>query len=108
MAAMFAPAAFAQEPPPVDFTESVVGTPKNGLSSKAFRHNALTTNRKALAILRKYPLNDKLFRVEGGYIARQLRDPRARAMMEELVECALDSKTEVTAKGRNGNKIGQW
>lgn len=90
------------------FAEGTTGNPNNGLSSKAFRRNALTTNKEALEKLRRYPLNDELFRRDDGYIARQLRDPKAMAMMEELVECALDQETTVTARDREGNQIGQW
>lgn len=99
LAATSAPAAFA---------EDIDGNNHNGLSSKAFRRNALTTNREALEKLLRHPLNDELFLRDDGYIGRQLRDPKAKAMMEEVVECALDSKTEVTARDREGNEIGRW
>lgn len=84
------------------------GQPKNGLSSKAFRHNSLTTNAEALRKLVAYPLNDELFLRDGAYIGRQLRDPRAMAVMEELVECALDPDTQVTARTPSGAEIGTW
>jgi hypothetical protein len=69
------------------------GQPQNGLSSEAFRRNALTTNKKALEILSSHALNDALLTDHGGYIARQLQDPNAQAVMTEIVKCALDDQT---------------
>jgi hypothetical protein len=66
------------------------GAPHNGLSSQAFRFNALTTNKQALQWLMDRPLDASLFSVDGGYIARQMRDPNARAMLAEMVACALN------------------
>jgi hypothetical protein len=86
LAAAFAPAAFA----PAAFAD---GNPKNGLSRRAFGHNALTANPKALGILLKHALNKV---VDEPYISRQLHDPMARAVMKELVKCALDRWTVVT------------
>ncbi|HEU4734469.1 MAG TPA: MYXO-CTERM sorting domain-containing protein [Kofleriaceae bacterium] len=70
------------------------GPPKNGLSSEAFRRNALTTNLAALARLRKSPLDASLF-TGPEHIGRRLHDPRARAMMEEIIRCALDGSAPV-------------
>jgi hypothetical protein len=72
------------------------GDPQNGLSSQAFRRNALTTNKKALEILRNHALNDALFTDHDGYIGRQLQDPNARAMMSEIVKCALNDGTSLS------------
>lgn len=74
---------------------AVEGTPHNGLSSQAFRLNALTSNKTSLEILTTHPLNEMLFSVEDNYIGRQLHDPRTMAMMKELVKCALDTSTTV-------------
>ncbi len=87
-----------------------LGDPKNGLSSEAFRRNALTTNPRALQILRTHALNDALFwDVEGGYIGLQLHEPAARAVAEELVECALDRGVTLTYIDRqDSNKEYRW
>lgn len=69
---------------------------KNGLSSRAFRRNALTTNQKALRILTRHSLNDPgLFSDEDDYIKHQLQDPGARAMLAEIIKCALPLTTTV-------------
>ena len=73
----------------------VTGNPKNGLSSAAFRRNAVTTNATALGILVTHPLNNDLLQVQSGYINQQLRDSNARAVMEDLVECALAPGSEL-------------
>jgi hypothetical protein len=86
-----------------------LGDPKNGLSSQSFRRNALTTNTRALEILRTHALNDDLFwGVEGGYIGRQLHDPAARAVAEELVECALKGVTLTFVDRQDSNKEYRW
>src|SRR5690242_10776527 len=59
------------------------GAPHNGLSSQAFRFNALTTNRRALNALLSNALDASLFSADGGYIARQMLDPHAQAMLSE-------------------------
>jgi hypothetical protein len=81
--------------PPAAFAEGPI---KNGLSSKAFRRNALTTNQKALKILMSHPLDEGLFSgdLEAGYLGLQLQDPSARAVMEEMVKCALNKGATVT------------
>jgi hypothetical protein len=99
LAAVFATAAFAL---------GDEGQTHNGLSSEALRRNALTTNRESLKKLLEYPLNDDLFARDGGYILQQLGDPKALAVMQELVECALTPQTAVTAKDPGGNVIGAW
>jgi hypothetical protein len=101
--AAFAPAALAEHG---EYDER--GQIKNGLSSTAFRRNALTTNEKAIEILRKYPLNDDVFQVEGGYIGRQLLDPKARAVFEEVVECALDASTKLHHAGTASQASTSW
>lgn len=87
-----------------------LGDPKNGLSSQAFRRNALTTNPHALEILRTHALNDNLFwSVEDGYIGRQLHEPAARAVAEELVECALKEGVTLTYVDlQDSNKEYRW
>lgn len=74
------------------------GVAHNGLSSQAFRFNALTTNKSALQWLMDRPLDETLFAAGGGYMARQMRDPHARAMLAEVVKCALNSGTVVSYK----------
>jgi hypothetical protein len=64
------------------------GNTHNGLSAAAFRRNALTTNSDALTRLLRHGLSSALFTDEP-YLATQLHDPRARAMMTEIVRCAL-------------------
>lgn len=98
LAATFAPGAFAQD-------SYIGGNTHNGLSSQAFRRNALTTNEAALQLLLGNPLDDKLFGLQQGYIAGQLRDRKALAMLEELVSCALDATTVVTASDQDGKKL---
>jgi MYXO-CTERM domain-containing protein len=73
------------------------GIPHNGLSNHAFRANALTTNAEALETLLQHKLDDAL--LTDKYLARQLRDPNARAMMRELVSCALNRSTRLEAGG---------
>jgi hypothetical protein len=101
LAATFAPAAFAQD-------AYIGGNTHNGLSSQAFRRNALTTNEDALKLLLGNPLDDNLFALKDRYIGGQLRDRKARAMMEEIVACALDANTRVTATDQDGNPIAHW
>jgi uncharacterized protein (TIGR03382 family) len=74
-------------PPPVDENW---GVPKNGLSSTAFRLNAITTNRQAIKALLGNALNDSL--LQDPDIKTQLLDFNARALMNELVRCALGKK----------------
>jgi hypothetical protein len=83
------------------------GTLRNGLSARAFRRNPITTSKESLETLRNNPLNDDLFALDDARIGRALRSPDGRAVMEELIECALDSTTTVTAKDPSGNAI-QW
>src|SRR5258706_14419329 len=77
----FAPAVFAE------------GNTHNGLSAGAFRRNALTTNGTALGKLLGHALNDAF--VADDYIRRQLHDPNAKAMMEEIIRCALNASSTV-------------
>lgn len=72
------------------------GAPHNGLSSQAFRFNALTTNQHALHVLLGNALDESLFSADSGYIARQMLDPHAQAMLTEIVACALNSGTVVS------------
>ena len=81
------------------------GDPKNGLSSQAFLRNPLTTNQHALQILRAHALDNALFTVEDGYIARQLHEHAALAMAAELAKCALNDQTELIYRDpQNGNE----
>src|SRR5262249_2632653 len=41
-------------------------------------------------------LDESLFSADGGYIARQIRDPHAQAMLTEMVACALNPGTVVS------------
>ncbi|HEX7836364.1 MAG TPA: hypothetical protein VF469_02815, partial [Kofleriaceae bacterium] len=73
------------------------GPIKNGLSSRAFRRNALTTNPTALGILMSHSLHDpQLFSTQENYVDQQLQDPDARAMLEEIIKCALPEAEAVT------------
>src|ERR1041384_5316883 len=67
------------------------GNPKNGLSSAAFPRNTLTTNQRSLRQLMQHPIKlaagDTLFS-DDLETRKQLHDPRARAIMEELVQGA--------------------
>ena len=60
--------------------------------------NALTTNQRALQILRSYSLHqlgsddtwpDPKSSADATYLAQQLHEPHARAMAAELIKCAL-------------------
>jgi hypothetical protein len=84
------------------------GQPHNGLSSEAFLRNAITTNKEALRLLLDHPLNDALFELEGHKLAAQLADPGAMAIMEELVQCALDRSAQVTARNPASVPIATW
>lgn len=78
-------------------TAAAEGPIKNGLSAEAFRHNALTTNAGALQILMSHALDDpQLFAANGNLVERQLADPRARAVLTEIVRCALGPGATVT------------
>ena len=79
------------------------GNPKNGLSSDSFLRNALTTNPDALVLLRSLPLSPILL----GHptIHLQLNERGARAVMEELVKCALAPDTSLTYVDDGG---GRW
>lgn len=81
------------------------GNPKNGLSSDSFLRNALTTNPDALALLRSQPLGPTLL----GHptIQLQLNEHGARAVMEELVKCALTPATTMTYVDSHGTSH-QW
>lgn len=70
------------------------GMPHNGLASEAFRINALTTNKQALGILTDshHRLRDAL---RDPYIARQLLDPNARAVLHEIIRCALPASETI-------------
>ncbi|HEY0988898.1 MAG TPA: MYXO-CTERM sorting domain-containing protein [Kofleriaceae bacterium] len=86
-----------------DFFE---GTPHNGLSSRSFRLNALTSNRRALGVMLQHALDNAL--VSDEYIVRQLKDPGGRAMMVELVKCALDAGTLLVSEDQNHVPIARW
>lgn len=76
------------------------GNPKNGLSHTAFLENALTNNPAALAVLRSSPLAQAL--VDDPRIASQLVDPHARAVLHEIVKCALGPTQSLTyTQGRS-------
>jgi hypothetical protein len=88
------------------------GNPKNGLSSAAFRRNTLTTNKASLESLLTHPIKlapgDTLFSNDLE-TRKQLHDPRARAMMEEIVKCALSSASTVSYEDpRDSNKKYTW
>jgi hypothetical protein len=83
------------------------GNPHNGLSTRAFRLNALTTNVRALGDLAAHALNEDLFSLDSGYIGRQLRDPLARAVMTDVVRCALDASTALTYQP-DGAALQTW
>lgn len=86
------------------------GEPKNGLSSQAFRRNALTANQRALEILSSHALNDTLPTDYEKYIGRQLHDPNARAMMSEVVKCALKHEpgSKLTYRDPFDEKTFEW
>jgi hypothetical protein len=68
----------------------------NGLRAHALLRNALTTNPKALRFLRANALNDSSFDASRHeYMSLQLADPSARAVMQDLVSCALDPSSEL-------------
>lgn len=69
------------------------GGPHNGLSSQAFRENALITNYAARTILLTHPLDDAMLGVPA--LTQRLNDPGARAIITELVSCALTKETTV-------------
>ena len=73
------------------------GPIKNGLSSQALRRNALTTNAQALTYLRGHALDQSLVSPDfhEGYIARQLVDPRAQAVLAEVMKCALGPSAQI-------------
>lgn len=75
------------------------GMPHNGLATQAFRLNALTTNRHALEILTQHGLRDA---VMDPYIARQLLDPDARAVLHEIIRCALPASETIDYKDAAG------
>ena len=82
------------------------GTPHNGLSSRSFRLNALTSNRNALDMLLHRALDKDL--LSDAYIVGQLKDPAARAMMVDLVKCALDGQTLVVSEDQNHAPLAKW
>ena len=69
------------------------GDVRNGLSSIAFRRNPLTTSRQSLAQLTANALASPT--LASGQVAHALRHPRARAVMTELVRCALGPATTI-------------
>lgn len=88
------------------------GSPKNGLSSTALRRNALTTNRESLQSLMEHPIKlapgDTLFSDDLD-TRMQLHDPRARAVMEEIVKCALAPPATVSYEDpSDGNQKYTW
>lgn len=82
------------------------GQEKNGLSSDAFLRNALTTNARSLEALLDHPLNATLF--TDSHINHQLHDLNARAVMEELVECALGMSQTLTYRDPLDHKEHVW
>lgn len=81
--------AAAEAPPPPD------GSPKNGLSAEALDKNTLIANKGVLEILQTHPLNDAVFGLENGYIRHELENPYSRAVLRELVKCALNAGTKL-------------
>jgi hypothetical protein len=79
--------------------DEINGMPHNGLTTEAFRINALTTNKQALGILTLHKLRDALM---DPYIARQLLDPNARAVLHEIIRCALPSSERIDYKDASG------
>jgi hypothetical protein len=81
----------------------------NGLSNGALFNNALTMNPNALNVLLHQPLTSNIFSSQKyPGMKYQLRDPNARAVMQDLVSCALgpDSKYTITyTDTSNGNPI---
>jgi hypothetical protein len=75
------------------------GMPHNGLAAAAFRINALTTNKQALATLTQNKLREALLEP---YIAHQLLDPNARAVLQEIIRCALPASDEIGYTDANG------
>lgn len=98
------------------------GNPKNGLSSRSFLRNSITTNPAALSIVTSMPLSNDL--LAQPYIHLQLNDVRGRAVMHEMVKCALAPSRSLTytdAAGasftwqgelglcqRAGTDVGDW
>jgi hypothetical protein len=81
----------------------------NGLRAQALLRNALTTNPKAVQFLRDNALNSGAFdAAQHEYMNRQLTDDRARAVMHDLVSCALDSSTTLTYKDRFSGTSYTW
>lgn len=80
--------------------EDLEGPIKNGLSSQSFSRNALTTNPESLRILVSHALdNPALSATEATYLDQQFKDPRARAMLAEIVKCVVPGGTEVAYAG---------
>src|SRR5882672_8855692 len=80
------------------------GMPHNGLTTEAFRINALTTNQQALRILidPHHRLRDALM---DSYIAGQLLDPHARAVLHEIIRCALPASEKIDYKDKSGTSF---
>src|SRR6185503_13880321 len=74
--------------------------------SPSFRLNALTSNQRALNVMLHRALDNTL--VSDAYIVRQLKDFGARAMMVDLVKCALDAETVLVSEDQSGAPIYKW
>ncbi|MCE9671540.1 hypothetical protein LY474_27410 [Myxococcus stipitatus] len=73
----------------------------NSLSTADLAFNALTTNRRSLEALNKYPLHSDVF-ARVPTLMHQLEDPAARNVMHYLVGCALGPGDVVEWKSRAG------
>jgi len=69
------------------------GNDHNGLSSGAFLRNSLTLNPRALKVLLAQALGEV---VSDDYVRLQLHDPAARAMMAEIIQCALPKSVAIS------------
>lgn len=81
---------------------SADGMHKNGLSKEAFSRNALTLNPAALAALTTHPLTQAM--MTNPDLSSALGDPNARAVMTELVRCALKPTTTFVYTSSNGTQ----
>ncbi len=68
--------------------------PKNGLSNWSFLRNSITTNPDAIKRMRTLPLNQAL--MSDPVIGLQLNERRGRAVMEEIIKCALAPARQLT------------
>jgi MYXO-CTERM domain-containing protein len=82
------------------------GDVRNGLSSVAFRRNPLTTSRESLAILSASPLASQTLAIDK--ITLALHHPRARAVMTEMVRCALGPGTTLQYTDPADGKPYKW